>query len=186
MSEKKVRKGKVYEIMLVMGKEPNYDANGKLKNRTITAKYTGEQELNNILDDNGYKAQGACIAICKDVWDINDKEIKFPEDVKIVNQRIESGRVKKATMRTPTERLEEELKAIRLEMQELKKGKTATPPVPEERKKDAVMGDIIEPPKVDNISERKFVEPPHEKAFNFMKKDDLKRGEVCVNIYAFS
>lgn len=59
----------VFKLRLVMGKTPNYDANGKLKNEVITSKYTGEMELRNILDDGNWRKLGACEISCVSVYD---------------------------------------------------------------------------------------------------------------------
>ncbi len=168
----KKRKGKVYEILLILGKTPNYDENGILKNRVIKAKYTGERELSNLIDDTGYRSLGACKVVCVDCWDINDKEEKFPEMVKVVNDRITGTAIKEAVLKTPTDEVKEEMAKIRKELDELRAGKKEVPEIQEVPKPPADTPDTPETPEVPEKKEQ-FTEPPHKRAFQFMKKTDL-------------
>mgnify|MGYP001270232329 CR=1 FL=1 len=79
---------KVYQLKLILGKAANYDAAGKLKNQTVTAKYVGEGELENILTDQRWKILGACEISCVNVYDSGSPKVSDIEGIKAINERI--------------------------------------------------------------------------------------------------
>lgn len=70
-----------------MGKETQYDKTGKLKNRAITPKYSGERELGDILEDNNWRKLGACEISCISVTDNGKPDERAAIEV---NERIKS------------------------------------------------------------------------------------------------
>lgn len=90
-------KNKVYKMRMIMGKTPNYDANGKLKNTIVTSKFVGEKELSDLLTDDGYKALSVCEISCVDCYDAKDVKAKFPERMAEVNKSIKAVKQKAKT-----------------------------------------------------------------------------------------
>ena len=79
---------KVYQMEMILGKEAQYSQQGKLKNSKIVPKYSGERELEDILDDKNWLKIGACEIKCIGVYDTELK--KHSEEAKAeVNKRIE-------------------------------------------------------------------------------------------------
>ena len=74
---------------MVLGKEAQYTQAGKLKNSTILPKYSGEMELENILEDMNWLKLGACEIECLRVLDTESKKYD-PELAIKVNERIKS------------------------------------------------------------------------------------------------
>jgi hypothetical protein len=102
---------KVYQLRLILGKATNYDQNGKLKNQTITAKYAGEMELENILEDQNWKKLGACEISCVGVFDTETKE----QDVTLmgkINDRLKASIQAGTKPKTEIELLKEQIASL--------------------------------------------------------------------------
>ena len=143
---------KVYKLRLVLGKSTNYDQTGKLKNQTITAKYAGEGELENILSDQTWKKLGACEISCVGVY---DTETKAPdlELTKVINDRISKDIQTGIKPKTEIELLKEQI----TELTE----KVNNPAVPKNQEvKETFVPDmdIDRPPTEKEIRESLFIE----------------------------
>ena len=93
---------KVYHLKLTLGKETQYNKEGKLKNQVITTKLD-EFELANMLTDNNWKKVGACEVECVAVIDYEPatkttKATSTPDNKRMqeVNDQIAAG-IKQAT-----------------------------------------------------------------------------------------
>lgn len=105
-------KMKVYKMRMVMGKTPNYDANGKLKNTVVTPKIAGEKELSDLLTDDAYKALGCCEISCVECSDSSDVKMKFTERMNEVNKSIKEIKQK---AKSKVELLEDENRQLKAE-----------------------------------------------------------------------
>lgn len=100
-------------MKIVMGKTPNYDKDGNLKNAVIMPKYD-ELELANCLDDDNWKKLGACEIECISCIDYTlptktAKEIIIRNDErKIEVNKIIKGQIK-IKPKTEVELLKEEM-----------------------------------------------------------------------------
>lgn len=74
---------------MILGKEAQYHKNGKLKNDVIRPKYTGDLELENILEDMNWIKVGACEIRCISVLDTDTKK-QDAELMTNINDRIKS------------------------------------------------------------------------------------------------
>ena len=101
---------KVYKMRMILGKTPNYDASGKLKNTVVTPKIVGEKELSDLLTDDAYKALGCCEITCIDCYDSGDVKVKFTDRMDEVNKSI---KVVKQRTKTKVQVLEEENKKLK-------------------------------------------------------------------------
>jgi hypothetical protein len=99
---------KVYQLRLILGKVANYDQSGKLKNQTITAKYVGEGELENILSDGTWKKLGACEISCVNVFDAVTN-VQDVEAITAINSRIEAEMQAGVKPKTEIELLKEQI-----------------------------------------------------------------------------
>ena len=79
---------RVFKMRLVMGKEAQYDANGKLKNKIITPDYHGEKELADLLEDQNWRKLGACDISCVSVYDTKAPEKIDKDRVESINKEI--------------------------------------------------------------------------------------------------
>lgn len=102
---------KVYQLRLILGKATNYDQTGKLKNQTITAKYAGEMELENILADQTWKKLGACEISCVGVFDTETKTADT-DMMKVINNRINSDVQAGIKPKTEIELLKEQIASL--------------------------------------------------------------------------
>jgi hypothetical protein len=93
-----------------MGKTPNYDASGKLKNTVVTPKFVGEKELSDLLTDDAYKALSVCEISCIECYSSEDVKTKFPERMTEVNKSIKAVKQK---AKTKVELLQDENKKLR-------------------------------------------------------------------------
>ena len=103
---------KVYQLKLILGKAANYDAAGKLKNQTITAKYVGDGELENILTDQRWKILGACEISCVNVFDSGSPKVSDIEGIKAINERIVRDIQAGTKPKTEIELLKEQIAAL--------------------------------------------------------------------------
>jgi len=103
---------KVYKMRMIMGKTPNYDASGKLKNTVVTSKFAGEKELSDLLTDDAYKALGCCEISCVGCCDSGNGKIEFPERISEVNNSI---KVVKQRAKSKIELLQDENKQLKAE-----------------------------------------------------------------------
>ena len=103
---------KVYVLRLILGKATNYDQNGKLKNSTITAKYAGEMELENILTDQNWKKLGACEISCVNVYDSTNQKVSDVESIEAINNRIKSDIQQGIKPKTEIELLKEQIASL--------------------------------------------------------------------------
>lgn len=106
---------KVYRLKLILGKTPNYDENGKLKNKVIKAKYSGERELHDILDDDNYRKLGACEISCIGVYDTKTKKEDVEGRMDEVNAGLKDKEVKKP--KSKVELLEEQNELLRKQLE---------------------------------------------------------------------
>lgn len=96
----------IYTMQLILGKEAQYDKNGKLKNQVVRPKYSGERELSDILEDDRYKSLG-CEIECLKVLDTEtgeENEVRKNEVNAFINKRIQM----KAKPKTEVEELREQ------------------------------------------------------------------------------
>lgn len=107
-------KMKVYKMRMILGKTPNYDANGKLKNTVVTSKFSGEKELSDLLTNDAYKALSVCEISCVDCYDSKKVEVKFHERMAEVNKSINAVKQK---AKTKVELLQDENKKLKAESQ---------------------------------------------------------------------
>lgn len=120
---------KVYKMKFIMGRTPNYDQNGKLKNKVMTPKYTGERELTNLLENDNYKSLGVCEILCIDCYDSIEKDgvmvinKRYPQEVELINKKIKDGT--KTRPKTELEILREQVAALTERLD----SKDAAPPV---------------------------------------------------------
>jgi len=92
-----------------MGKVANYDQNGKLKNNVITAKYAGEFELRNMLDDQAWKKLGACEISCVDCYDSKSPSVTNKDRMAAVNAEIVASLKAGIKPKTEVELLKEQV-----------------------------------------------------------------------------
>jgi len=101
-----------------LGKTPNYDQNGKLKNQTLTSKYAGELELRNILDDQNWQKIGACEISCIGVID----HATGQPDIELqaaINAEIKTGYEKGIKPKSDIEKLKEQNEALMARLEKL-------------------------------------------------------------------
>jgi len=123
---------KVYHLKLTLGKETQYNKEGKLKNQVITTKLD-EFELANMLTDNNWKKVGACEVECVSCIDytpatktakaVSDSDVK---GMKEVNQMIADGIKAAAKPKTPAQQLKDQsdlMAEMSKQIAELKKDK---------------------------------------------------------------
>jgi hypothetical protein len=103
---------KVYQLRLVLGKAANYDQTGKLKNQTITAKYVGEGELEQILEDRCWQKLGACEISCVNVFDSAEPSVSLPLEKQSINDRIKADIQAGTKPKTEIELLKEQIAAL--------------------------------------------------------------------------
>lgn len=109
-----------------MGKVKNYDQNGKLKNKVLKPKYSGEMELDHILKDNNWQKLGACSIECLEVIDTKAGKAD-PSRVKEVNELIQTQITAAKKPKTPAQLLKEQSEQMEImakQIEELKKGNT--------------------------------------------------------------
>lgn len=124
---------KVYQMKLILGKEAQYNKDGKLKNQVITPKYTGEMELENMLDDLNWKKVGACEMSCIKVLDTDTNK----EDISLmdsVNNRINDYIKAKEKPKSVKDLLEEQTKQNAALLERLEKLEQRKPIKPIEAK----------------------------------------------------
>ena len=98
-------KVKVYKMRMIMGKTPNYNESGKLKNTVVIPKFVGEKELSDLLTDDAYQGLGCCEIKCIDCYDSKDVKVKFTDRMNEVNKSIKAVKQK---AKTKVQLLEEE------------------------------------------------------------------------------
>jgi Ser-tRNA(Ala) deacylase AlaX len=96
---------------MILGKTPNYDVSGKLKNSVVTPKIVGEKELSDLLTDDAYKALGCCEILCVDCYDSGDVKVKFTDRMDEVNKSIKAVNQK---AKTKVQLLEEENQKLKV------------------------------------------------------------------------
>jgi hypothetical protein len=112
-------KVKVYKMRMIMGKTPNYDANGKLKNTVVIPKFTGEKELSDLLTEDAYKALGVCEISCIECYDAKDVKAKDKPRMDEVNKSIKAVKQK---AKSKVQILEEQVAELLADAKDRKSG----------------------------------------------------------------
>jgi leucyl aminopeptidase (aminopeptidase T) len=113
-------------MRMIMGKTPNYDVNGKLKNTVVIPKFTGEKELSDLLTDDAYKALGVCEISCIECYDAKDVKAKDKSRMDEVNKSIKAVKQKAKSkvqlLEEENQKLKEQSKSVMERLEALEKG----------------------------------------------------------------
>lgn len=112
-----------------MGKVPNYDQKGKLKNKVIIPKYSGEREITEILEDANYKKIGACEISCVGCFDTETKK-ENPERMAEINALIKGAEKKLEKPKSQIDLLKEQIDLLKEQNKALKGKDVKTDNIP--------------------------------------------------------